>query len=158
VIRPPSRNRLQAGQSLDRGAAPHALVTAKSPTGTISGLKRPSSIAAAARRFDSAAKTSISWRLMSQVRAILLGRVDLVHFLVAIAPRPARRAGEGRLEPVGLGRPYIAAEDRMAFIFCTPPAITRSCVPLITPCAAKWIACCELPHCRSMVTPGTASG
>src|SRR5580692_2576955 len=40
----------------------------------------------------------------------------------------------------------------------TPAAITRSCVPDRTPCAAKCTACCEEPHCRSMVTPGTLSG
>ncbi len=43
-------------------------------------------------------------------------------------------------------------------MFCTPPATTRSWVPLITPCAAKCTACCEEPHCRSIVTPGTWSG
>ena len=40
----------------------------------------------------------------------------------------------------------------------TPAATTRSWVPDSTPCAAKCTACCEDPHCRSMVTPGTCSG
>ena len=40
----------------------------------------------------------------------------------------------------------------------TPAATTRSCVPDITACAAKWTACWDDPHCRSMVTPGTLSG
>ena len=40
----------------------------------------------------------------------------------------------------------------------TPPAITMSCVPLITACAAKWIACWEEPHCRSTAVPGTLMG
>ena len=39
-----------------------------------------------------------------------------------------------------------------------PPAITTSCVPLITACAAKWIACCDEPHWRSTVVPGTLIG
>ena len=43
-------------------------------------------------------------------------------------------------------------------MFCTPPATIRSAVPLITACAAKWTACCEEPHCRSTVTPGTVLG
>ena len=43
-------------------------------------------------------------------------------------------------------------------MFCTPPATTRSQVPLITACAAKCTACCEEPHWRSIVTPGTCSG
>ena len=40
----------------------------------------------------------------------------------------------------------------------TPAAITRSWVPDSTPWAAKWMACWEEPHWRSMVTPGTCSG
>ena len=40
----------------------------------------------------------------------------------------------------------------------TPAATTRSWVPDSTPCAAKWTACWDEPHCRSMVTPGTFSG
>ncbi len=40
----------------------------------------------------------------------------------------------------------------------TPAATTRSCVPDMTAWAAKWTACWEDPHCRSMVTPGTLSG
>jgi hypothetical protein len=43
-------------------------------------------------------------------------------------------------------------------IFCTPPATTRSAVPLMTAWAAKCTLCCEEPHCRSIVTPGTDSG
>ena len=39
-----------------------------------------------------------------------------------------------------------------------PAATTRSCVPDITAWAAKWTACWDDPHCRSMVTPGTLSG
>jgi hypothetical protein len=46
----------------------------------------------------------------------------------------------------------------MRLMFWTPPATTRSFVPLITAWAAKWTACCEEPHWRSMVTPGTSSG
>ena len=40
----------------------------------------------------------------------------------------------------------------------TPPAITTSIAPDITACAAKCSACCEEPHCRSIVVPGTLSG
>ena len=40
----------------------------------------------------------------------------------------------------------------------TPAAITTSYAPAITPCAAKWRACCDDPHCRSTVVPGTESG
>ena len=40
----------------------------------------------------------------------------------------------------------------------TPAATTRSCVPDSTAWAAKCSACCDEPHCRSIVTPGTLSG
>ena len=43
-------------------------------------------------------------------------------------------------------------------MFWVPPATTRSWVPDRTPWAAKCTACCEEPHWRSMVTPGTSSG
>ena len=46
----------------------------------------------------------------------------------------------------------------MALMFCTPPATMTSDVPDRTACAAKWIACCDEPHCRSTVVPGTSSG
>jgi hypothetical protein len=40
----------------------------------------------------------------------------------------------------------------------TPLAMTTSWVPLITAWAANWSACCEEPHCRSIVTAGTVCG
>src|SRR3989442_11546443 len=40
----------------------------------------------------------------------------------------------------------------------TPAAITTSYAPAITPCAAKCAACCDEPHWRSTVVPGTDSG
>src|SRR5580698_9236211 len=43
-------------------------------------------------------------------------------------------------------------------MFCTPPATTTSAVPDMTAWAAKCTACCEEPHCRSTVVPGTWSG
>ena len=52
----------------------------------------------------------------------------------------------------------IAAAIGIMLMFCTPPATTRSAVPLSTAWAAKCTACCDEPHCRSTVTPGTASG
>ncbi len=42
-------------------------------------------------------------------------------------------------------------------MFCTPPATTRSAVPDITAWAAKCTACCDEPHWRSTVVPGTSS-
>ena len=40
----------------------------------------------------------------------------------------------------------------------TPAAITTSCIPDITACAANCSACWEEPHCRSTDVAGTLSG
>ena len=40
----------------------------------------------------------------------------------------------------------------------TPAAITTSMAPDITAWAAKWMACCDEPHWRSIEVPGTDSG
>ncbi len=52
----------------------------------------------------------------------------------------------------------MAAEIGMALMFCTPPAMITSLVPLITAWAAKCRACWEDPHWRSMVVPGHLLG
>src|SRR3954447_7168061 len=52
----------------------------------------------------------------------------------------------------------MAEEMGIALMFCTPPATTTSAVPDMTACAAKCTACCDEPHCRSTVTPGTSEG
>ena len=59
---------------------------------------------------------------------------------------------------IGIGPWPQSIKDRYGVTDSTPAAMTTSCVPLITACAAKWRACCELPHWRSMVTAGTLSG
>ncbi len=43
-------------------------------------------------------------------------------------------------------------------MFSTPPAITHSYCPAITPMAAKLAACWPDPHMRSSVVPHTSSG
>ena len=52
----------------------------------------------------------------------------------------------------------IAEPMGMTLMFWTPPATTRSVVPLMTACAAKCTACWDEPHWRSIVVPGTSSG
>ena len=69
-----------------------------------------------------------------------LGRAELADLLVAVAGLPARRAGERRLVAVGWPA-SMAAEIGIWLMFCTPPATTRSLVPLMTAWAAKWTAC-----------------
>ncbi len=57
------------------------------------------------------------------------------------------------------GSPTVIAELIGICDICwTPPATTTSIVPDITAWAAKWIACCDEPHWRSTVVPGTCSG
>jgi hypothetical protein len=46
----------------------------------------------------------------------------------------------------------------MRDMLSTPAAMTQSIVPDMTAWAAKCSACCDEPHCRSIVTPGTAFG
>jgi hypothetical protein len=61
------------------------------------------------------------------------------------------------LKPSGSAQ-VIAYEIGIWLMFCTPPATIRSLVPLITACAAKCTDCCDEPHWRSIVTPGTWVG
>jgi len=63
----------------------------------------------------------------------------------------------------GSSKPYccpaaIAEAIGSIDMFCTPPATMTSLVPLMTAWAAKCRACCDEPHWRSMVVPGTSSG
>src|SRR5215218_2330602 len=51
-----------------------------------------------------------------------------------------------------------AAPIGTRLIDSTPPATTTSAWPLITVAAAKATACCDEPHWRSIVVPGTLSG
>ncbi|MNH09052.1 hypothetical protein D3C79_684940 [compost metagenome] len=46
----------------------------------------------------------------------------------------------------------------MRVMVCTPPTAITSWVPLITAWAAKCSACCDEPHWRSTVVPGTDNG
>ncbi len=67
--------------------------------------------------------------------------------------------------PVTLGgnglKPLSATIERpigARVMLSTPAAMTTSWVPDITAWAANWIACCDEPHWRSMVTAGTLCG
>ena len=132
-------------------------VPSESSTGSISCLNRPSTIAARARSCEASANASISSRQISHFSAIISAERN---WLTSWSPNLASQPGDSAN---GVEKPYcwptsIAAEIGMALMFCTPPATTRSWVPDMTPWAAKWTACCEEPHCLSMVTPGTWSG
>ncbi len=60
--------------------------------------------------------------------------------------------------PNGTEPGVIDAPIGVVDITSTPAAMTMSYAPAITPCAAKWTDCCDEPHCRSIVVPGTVSG
>ena len=126
-------------------------------TGVISRSNRPSSIARKARSFELSANCSRSWRDSPHFSAIISAELNCV-------TSPSPNLFTQPVEPVkGSPKPYacpasIAADIGICDIACTPPATTTSAVPLITACAAKWTDCCEDPHCRSIVTPGTCNG
>ena len=88
-----------------------------------------------------------------------LGAAELADLLVAVAglTQPVEPANGSR-EAELLGHASSPTRSGSWHMFCTPPATTRSWVPLITPWAAKCTACCDEPHWRSMVVPGTCSG
>ena len=114
-------------------------------------MKAPSSIARAARWWLASAKRSISARPIPHLAAI---RSAARNWEISSAPYRARHPSEpenGSSEP-------MAEPIGTMLMFCTPPATTRPAVPLSTACAAKCTACWDEPHCRSTVTPGTASG
>ena len=151
----PSRSGLRPAifSSEVSGAAPSSLVTPA--IGAISRSNWPLSMALTARRWLSSANCSRSPRLKP-------------HFShMSCAPRnweiswsPYRSV---QPSPYGKGMPFSRAIATLEPIgtmpmFSTPEATTRSWVPDSTPWAAKWMACCDEPHCRSMVTPGTRSG
>ena len=137
------------------GAGPRRRAT--SPTGAISLSKRPSSIARIARWWLSSAK-----RLHVLARDVPLlgdhlGAAELRDLLRAVARRPALRARRTGCRSRAAGR--ASSPTRSGSCSCSgrrPPRRGRE-VPLITACAAKCTACCEEPHWRSIVTPGTCS-
>ena len=114
-------------------------------------------MAVRARSWEASANSSMSSRPMSHFSAIISAERN---WLTSWSPYRASQPGDSAN---GVEKPYcrptsIAAEIGIALMFCTPPATTRSWVPDMTPCAAKWTACWEEPHWRSIVTPGTWSG
>ena len=74
----------------------------------------------------------------------------------------ARGSGSASVISGPNGKPYLpSATDApigTRVMFSTPAAMTTSYAPAITPCAAKCAACCDEPHWRSTVVPGTDSG
>ena len=159
VIRPPSRSGSSAAIFASRGVPARALVGRHLAVRDDLGLER-------ARH---------RWRCD---RPLVAGQRVTLHLGRGRSPtwpRSCRPSGTARsprspyrsrhpADPLnGSSKPYawpasIAAAIGIWLMFCTPPATTRSAVSLITACAAKCTACWDEPHCRSTVTPGTASG
>ena len=124
-----------------------------SPYGTISASNAPSPIARTARWWLASAYRSISARPIPHLSAI---RSAARNWEISSAPYLARQPAEPLNGSVYGG--LIAAAIGTMLMLCTPPATTRSAVPLSAAWAAKCTACCDDPHWRSTVTPGTASG
>ena len=156
VIRPPGDSGSRPAIFSSDVSRGHSSVV-KSPTGAIWDSNRPSAIAARARSWEASANSSICSREIPHFSAIISAERN---WLTSWSPYRASQPGDSAN---GVVKPYwsatsIAAEIGIALMFCRPPATTRSCVPDITPWAAKCTACWEEPHWRSMVTPGTWSG
>ena len=113
-------------------------------TGTTSRSKRPSSIAASARRCDSYEYASSSSRESPHSSAISSAEIPC-----GTISQRSSSVGERSppLEPIG-------TRD----IDSTPAATTRSSWPDETAAAALKLHCIDEPHCRSTVVPGTESG
>ena len=87
-----------------------------------------------------------------------VGAAELADLLVAVAVQPALRAGErARGSPAARRRSWPTRSGSCSCSARRRPR-SRSAVPLITAWAAKCTACCDEPHWRSMVVPGTSSG
>jgi hypothetical protein len=84
-----------------------------------------------------------------------LRSVELVDRGITEAACQPLLCAKGVVNPSGW--PASMAEEPIGILVmvCTPPASITSWVPLITACAAKCTACCEEPHWRSIVVPGT---
>ena len=144
------------------------VVSRRGPSSTVTVAVRPRSPARSGpRRWPappagaSAARTPPwSCRVMPHFPAIISAPCELVRPAgrrtgpaSPRCPRTGPRSARAARRPAGRRRRSGSCD-----MFWTPPATTRSWVPDSTACAAKCTACCEEPHCRSTVTPGTSSG
>jgi hypothetical protein len=120
-------------------------------------VNQPSPAAATARSWLASANRSISARPIPHFAAIMSAARN---WEISCSPYLARQPSDPENGPANPNAcpASIAAAMGIMLMFCTPPASTRSAVPLSTAWAAKWTACWDEPHCRSTVTPGTASG
>jgi len=88
---------------------------------------------------------------------IVAGGVQNMSMIPIAAAMTAAEPENGSLNP-NCSAAVSAAAIGIMLMFWTPPATMTSLVPLMTACAAKWRACCDEPHWRSMVVPGISSG
>lgn len=112
-----------------------------------------------ARRWERSANSSMSCRVIPHFCAMSCAPWN---WLTGASPYRARQPAEPAYGPSSSPSGCAACREAKAMgiidMFWVPPATTRSWVPDRTPCAAKCTACCEDPHWRSTVTPGTSSG
>src|SRR5947208_6599912 len=156
VSRPPSTNvRRDAILARSGSRGPSSRVTPAS--GTISRSKRPSSVARRARGGASAGYASMSSREIAHFSAMSSAPRNCD---TSWSPYRARQPSDpenGSVNP-NCSATVMADAIGIMLMFCTPPATMKSLVPLITAWAAKCSACCDDPHWRSIVVPGTSSG
>ena len=156
VSRPPSAERLSATRASRRsspGAGPRRAATPA--TGAISArTARRRSPRARARGWRARTPPSRT-RLTPHFSAISSAPRN---WLISWSPYRSSPAVRPRAGGPGRARRPMVVGDAIGtrLITSTPPATTRSLDAASTACAAKWTACCDEPHCRSSVVPGTA--
>ncbi len=107
--------------------------------------------------WDSIAKSSISSRVTPHFSAIISAPRNWLTSCVPYRLTQPSEVENGSVKP-NCSATSIAEEIGIMLMFCTPPAMITSFVPLMTACAAKCTACWLEPHCRSIVVPGISSG
>ncbi len=147
-----------ASRLVERGTSSIAIVrvpetlpfssTTGASTGTIWSSNRPCSSAAAARSWERRPKASASSRVIDHFSAI---RSAPSNWLVS-SKRSRYERGVGRwpfqlLVPIGTW-----------LIDSTPHATTTPAAPDATRLAARFVACCDEPHCESTVAAAVATG
>src|SRR3989441_1668397 len=119
-------------------------LSSKTGTGSISFLKRPSSIARIALRWDQSENSSICSRVTLYLSATR--SAEMPCWTISYFSR-------------SLGLSAAASDPRgTRDIDSTPPAITTSAWPVMTSIEAKLKACSPEAHIRFTLVPGTDSG
>jgi hypothetical protein len=159
VSRPPSHQGLETRHLLQAGAAPRPLVDREA---LVRGdLALEASLVDRGQRPGVRAQRPLLHLVAGDLPLLgdPLGAVELAHRLLAVARTQPLRTVRTARRSARAARPPPTGEPQRHLRHVLHAARDHEvAVPDITACAAKCTACCEDPHCRSIVTPGTCSG